>query len=111
MDILSTPAWKKRARQELHAKNKVEKKYNKLLASIKATVKESKDYEPMQTYQRTTKTYPSLTTSDSMRGVAAKKDANVYSGDYITGIATMHKSNLVPVGRGCDPEIYAKMRR
>jgi hypothetical protein len=35
----------------------------------------------------------------------------VYTGDYIIGIATMHKSNLVPVGRGDNPVDYATMRR
>jgi hypothetical protein len=40
-----------------------------------------------------------------------RKERKEYTGDYITGIATMHKSNLVPVGRDDDPEIYAKMRR
>jgi hypothetical protein len=43
--------------------------------------------------------------------VPTKKQANVYSGDYIIGIATMHKSNLVPVGKGQDPKDLAKMRR
>lgn len=39
------------------------------------------------------------------------KEKLSYSGEYIVGIATMHKSNIVPIGRGDDPESYAKMRR
>lgn len=38
--------------------------------------------------------YPS---SNSMNGSTAKKEQQVYTGDLIVGIATMHKSNAVPV--------------
>jgi hypothetical protein len=34
---------------------------------------------------------------DSIPGNGTKKDANVYTGNEIAGIATMHKSNMVPV--------------
>ena len=57
------------------------------------------------------KKYPTISTSDTIEYVPTKKQANVYSGDYIIGIATMHKSNLVPVGKGQDPKDLAKMRR
>ena len=50
-------------------------------------------------------------TSNVVTAIKGKRDAQVYSGDYVTGLATMHKSNTVPVGRGDDPEIYAQMRR
>ncbi len=53
----------------------------------------------------------SIKTSDVICAPCPKKQPNVYSGDYIVGIATMHKSNLVPVGKGQDPEELAKMRR
>ena len=36
-------------------------------------------------------------TSDRIAGVATKKDRQQYTGDYIIGIATTHKSNLMPV--------------
>tara|TARA_Y100001958_G_C21191059_1_gene519202 strand:+ start:1027 stop:1386 length:360 start_codon:yes stop_codon:yes gene_type:complete len=58
-----------------------------------------------------TESRPSLPTSDRICGSTAKKSQVKYSGDYIVGIATMHKSNLVPVGRGDKPEDYSKMRR
>lgn len=44
-------------------------------------------------------------------GVATKKETPKYSGDYLVGIATMHKSNLVPVGRDDSPVNYSTMRR
>lgn len=52
---------------------------------------------------------PSL---NSGTGIAAKKDSPVYTGDLIAGVATMHKSNAVPVLRGTtEAEDIAKMRR
>lgn len=58
---------------------------------------------------RETKHYPSL---GSGVGNATKKESPKYTGDLIVGIATMHKSNAVPVMRGTDQakEISA-MRR
>ena len=61
-----------------------------------------------KTYIRETQHHPSLTTTS---GSTAKVEANQYTGDYFIGIATMHKSNLVPVGRGDDAKDYATMRR
>lgn len=53
----------------------------------------------------------SVPTSDVIPANPAAKHRNEYTGDYIVGIATMHKSNLVPVSRGDDPKAYAQMRR
>lgn len=52
-----------------------------------------------------------IKTSDVIEPIARKNKSNTYSGEYIIGLATLHKSNTVPVGRGDNPEIYAKMRR
>ena len=41
----------------------------------------------------------SKVTSDRVPGNGSKKDANVYTGTEIGGIAVMHKSNLVPIRR------------
>jgi hypothetical protein len=40
-----------------------------------------------------------------------KLEVKHYTGDYMIGIATMHKSNLVPVGRDTNPTDYSTMRR
>ena len=42
---------------------------------------------------------------------APKREENVYTGDRLMGIATMHKSNMVPVFKQEDAEEIAKMRR
>lgn len=52
-----------------------------------------------------------IPTSDVIPGSGVAKERTEYTGDYIVGIATMHKSNMVPVGRGDDPKAYAQMRR
>ena len=50
-------------------------------------------------------------TSDAIPGTCPKGNANQYTGDYIIGIGTMHKSNSVPVTRKKDAVAMAKMRR
>ena len=71
---------------------------------------ESKPYTPAQSSSyRETKHYPSF--GDGV-GVATKKESQRYTGDLIVGIATMHKSNAVPVMRGTDQaKDIAAMRR
>ncbi len=107
MKVKKKPGWQQR-----------EAEYNEWLKShgVDPNAKKSrkKEFIPLTTtkqevYRRETQYIPSK--SSSSMGNATKKETPVYSGDYLVGIATMHKSNLVPVGRGDDPESYAKMRR
>lgn len=44
-------------------------------------------------------------------GIAAKPEPKVYTGKNLMGIATMHKSNMVPVFSSQDAEDISKMRR
>ena len=60
-------------------------------------------------YIRETPVYKSK--SSTGNGNTAKVESKPYSGDYIRGIATMHKSNLVAVGRDNNPTDYSTMRR
>jgi len=80
-------------------------------SQLKTKKQEFKEYAPKESYRRSTPDYKSIPTSDRIVPIATKKTTNVYSGDYIVGLATMHKSNIVPVGRGSSAEDYAKMRR
>ena len=57
---------------------------------------------------RETKHYPSLNTG---MGVATKSNTKVYTGDKMIGIATLHKSNAVPVFNSEDAVDISKMRR
>lgn len=46
-----------------------------------------------------------------MRGVAARRDNPVYTGTAVIGIATMHKSNAVPIFNPDAAVEVAQMRR
>jgi hypothetical protein len=50
-------------------------------------------------------------TSDRIPTSVGKKDTNVYTGDLIKGIATMHKSNAVPVINKEQATDISNMRR
>ena len=72
--------------------------------------------QPTRSYERATRAQeiPSLLHKElpsDLKNATAKPDGNSYSGTYIRGIAQMHKSNAVPVGKDDDPEDYATMRR
>ncbi len=62
------------------------------------------------TYRRETDHIPSLNSKD-ICGVATKTEPKKYTGTLIKGIATMHKSNAVPVLNDQDAIDIAKMRR
>ena len=57
--------------------------------------KEFVPYQPAKTYQRETPNIPSY--GDGISGFAPKKESIKYTGTLIKGIATMHKSNAVPI--------------
>ena len=54
---------------------------------------------------------PTIPTSDRICGFSSKKENNKYTGTKIIGIATMHKSNIVPISNKKDAEDVSKMRR
>lgn len=64
--------------------------------------KEFKEYEAPKSYVCDSKKYPSLKTSDVIPESCARRETTKYTGSLIVGIATMHKSNAVPVMRGTD---------
>jgi len=108
---MSTSKRKKLATQKAHAEAKKRRQYEKMVAQTRAKSKERDftEYKPNNTYRRETPNYPSMC---SMDGSTAKKERQEYTGDLIVGIATMHKSNAVPVMRGTDQaKDIAQMRR
>jgi hypothetical protein len=108
---MSTPKWKKELRQKQHAEAKRKKEYDALFASVpRKKVKEFVPYKPEPRYVRETSEIPSLNSIPT--GVCPPPARKEYTGDLIVGIATMHKSNAVPVMRGTSQaEDIAKMRR
>ena len=65
-------------------------------------------WTPAKPYVRETPHIPSLNTGF---GNATKAPTKVYTGDKIVGIATLHKSNAVPVFHKEDAVEISKMRR
>ena len=67
-------------------------------------------YKGSTAYRRETPHIPSLNSRDCC-GVATKSEQKVYTGTSMLGIATMHKSNSVPVFSSEDAIAISKMRR
>ena len=65
-------------------------------------------WKPKSSPVRETPHYPSLNT---FSGNATKAAPKVYTGDKMLGIATLHKSNAVPVFQAEDAVEISKMRR
>jgi hypothetical protein len=101
---------KKLARENALRIYSTELKRTKKFAS-KITSREFKEYVPSRSYVRTPESPPSVEIFATNSTSTAKATTKEYSGDYITGLATMHKSNIVPVGRDDNPVDYATMRR
>ena len=57
--------------------------------------KEFKPYKPDTSYRRETPNYPSMEITGG--GSGTKKESPKYTGSLVKGIATMHKSNAVPI--------------
>jgi len=59
------------------------------------------EYKPSSSYasQRAAETerYPSLHAPAKKSGGGDKRESQQYTGDFVIGIATLHKSNAVPV--------------
>ena len=49
--------------------------------------------------------------TNGIAGNGSKREAKVYTGDYVKGIATMHKSNAVPITSGEQAIEVSQMRR
>lgn len=67
-----------------------------------------KEYKGSQAYHRQTTTIPSL---DSSAYVVDKKESLRYTGSLVKGIATMHKSNAVPIINEEQAKDISRMRR
>ena len=95
--------------QKLKAFSSELKREKKFASNV--NLREFKDYVPSRSYVRSTQAYKSHEGFTNQATTTARQQRHEYSGEYITGLATMHKSNIVPVGKGDDPKNYATMRR
>src|SRR6056300_128019 len=82
--------------------------------SVNEKVMEFKEYVPSRSplqLVRNDQRYPSYSSFTNNSTTTSKAETKHYSGDYVQGLATLHKSNIVPVGKEDNPVDYATMRR
>jgi len=102
---------KKLARENALRMYSSELKRAKKFEAPTSKIEEFKEYVPSRKYVRVPEPVPSLTQYQLFHQTAAKRERKEYTGDYVTGLATLHKSNIVPVGKDDNPVDYATMRR
>lgn len=78
---------------------------------LKAAKKSSGDFKPLKVSEPYRRETPEIKSVGSMAGVATKKESMKYTGTLIKGIATMHKSNAVPVINDKEAKDISSMRR
>lgn len=87
--------------------------YRKWQDELKASLKPAGKPAPLRadySHVRETPDYPSRFETDVLGGT--RKESRVYDGErHLIGIATLHKSNMVPVFSQADAEAISKMRR
>lgn len=89
--------------EKLLAKYEPKKKVDKVQTKPKVSVGDN------GVFRRETQCIPSLETSGA--GDCTKRESQRYTGTAILGIATMHKSNAVPVFSQEDAKEISRMRR
>ena len=97
---------KKRKQKKAPGWKQAQADHEAFLKKMGVTGKKSEHRNELPTY----KTGPRVTSDESCDN-GTKREPNKYTGDYIIGIGTMHKSNMVPVTRKKDAEEMARMRR
>jgi hypothetical protein len=108
---MSTTKRAKAARQAAHALAKKKREYEKMFATSKPKKKEFVEYKHKETFTRETQEYPSFKSTSCTAHATAKAESKRYTGTLVKGIATMHKSNAVPVISQQEAEDISKMRR
>ena len=95
-----------------HASNPVKKKRPEFKAYVPKQSQLDKLRERQQKqYNSLMEEYMKNGTYHEIAGDCTKKEAPVYTGTLVKGIATMHKSNAVPVISQQEAEDISKMRR
>lgn len=107
---------KKRAelkKREAIEKFKEQKQREDLLKPLFAHVKKtSLKLAKVEDYRAPdTKHLKSLAAEGDFSGSTARKENQKYTGELLTGIATMHKSNMVPIFSKEEAVLVATMRR
>lgn len=109
---LTTLNTKKRKQKRTKKQEEAELKYKKFLKSKGYDPDKPKAKKKSTTVRKEKVYHVPKAAKDSMHGVATKSEPNMYSGERkLLGVATMHKSIMVPVFSKEDAEAISKMRR
>jgi hypothetical protein len=116
MALIHTTLQKSKKRKPTAKQRELDASWEKLLtkyAPTKAVVSKSTNlsdsgYKLAVPAERSTRQYPSR---DTGTGSATKQAPKVYTGTSMLGIATMHKSNSVPVFSSQEATEISSMRR
>jgi hypothetical protein len=109
--LIHTPTPKSKKRKPNAAQRQLAAEWDEIVKKYQPKkplkIKTVTTIQPEQ-YIRQTKHYPSLNTGNT---AATKAPPKVYTGDKVLGIATLHKSNAVPVFNNTEAVEISKMRR
>ena len=111
---LTTTNTKRRKQNRKPGWDKAQKDHDAYLMKMGAHPSQRKGKKFTNAYKRTDSLIregSGVACSNFVGSIVDKKAENTYTGDFITGIATMHKSNLVPVNKNTKGSDYATMRR
>lgn len=111
---LTTTNTKRRKQAKKPGWEKAQREHDAYLMKMGAHPSQRKGKKFTNAYKRTASLIregSGVSCSNYIGPIVDKKSANTYTGDFITGIATMHKSNLVPVNKNAKGSDYATMRR
>jgi hypothetical protein len=102
-----SPCGRKRKNHALNTVKKSKPVFNPMTIEVSTLdqmrAQQEKQYNSIMEDYMQTKVYPTSNTN--------KKESPVYTGTLVKGIATMHKSNAVPVISQQEAEDISKMRR
>ena len=107
----STSSTKRRIKSKSKKQLRLDEEHQRFLKKLGYSGKASKSRKP--TIQSSKQAEPTTKPKEAFyHPTSAKREPNVYSGERtLLGIATMHKSNMVPVFSQEDAESISKMRR
>ena len=109
--MTTTSTKRRKPKNKTKSQVEAEVSHNKFLETmgIDPNKKAKSKKEKLTTSYKTTQEDSSI---NSVAGVATKRKNHVYSGERkLIGIATMHKSNMVPIFEKDDAKEVARMRR
>lgn len=102
----------KQQKQQAQRKKEIQQAREKMLAKHKTRYDHIKGMIPIKRESSIVmRDIPNVPSLNSFAGNTERRDKKEYTGTKLVGIATMHKSNMVPVFSQEEAEQISKMRR